>query len=318
MFIDTHCHMGGSIDQLFVWDTIQKYDLKHLGESYGQVFRAMTFHEHETRTFHKFLDKFKILDEIPWNEDLIDASIKSICDRLRAEGTLYTWMDFSINKYMTMGWHKYEIIKFIHDTFNKYLPNKVGLILSLKYESMQASQRQYAKLIEHEIAANCLIGIDLVGNEEHFDHTFYEPIFNDWNKAKKITRAHVGESQHHDNIKNSILHMKVTNVAHGIMILNDPDIIKLAIDNDVTFDLALTSNYTTGIWDGECPHPAIMMQNAGLKLTIGSDDPIQCSTSIDKEYKLAASLGLNIDNIKRTALTNTLLYSPNFGGNNDI
>lgn len=305
MLIDTHRHLGGSIPASFIWDTIQKLGLKHLAETYDQVIEAVTFHPNETRTFHKFLDKFKILDEIPWTEDLIDQSIAAICQELQKENIHYTWMDFSINKYMQIGWHKHEAIQFIHDSFYQRLPYQIGLILSLKYESMQASQKQYAKLIEHETAANCLIGIDLVGNEEHFDHTFYEPIFKDWNDHGRMTRAHVGESQHHSNIKNAIEHMKVTNIAHGIQIINDPDTIKLAKDNDITFDLALTSNYMTGVCNDLDNHPAIRMQQEGLRLTIGSDDPTQCGITLADEYKLAERIGLDIKALESTALRNT-------------
>ncbi len=201
MKIDTHLHLGGSIPVSFVWETIRELGLKHLAESYDDVLCQMTFCPGEHRTFHRFLDKFRILDELPWTPDLIDGSVKAVCDYLGDQGIDYAWMDFSINKYMKIGWHKHEAVQFIHDSFARHRPGGVGLILSIKYESMVASQRQYAKLIEHELAAKCLIGIDLVGDEEHFSAGFYEPLFRDWNAAGKVTRAHVGESQAKENVE---------------------------------------------------------------------------------------------------------------------
>lgn len=290
--IDTHRHLGGCIPVSFVWETIQKLNLRHLAESEDDVNRQMTFGPTEGRGFHRFLDKFKILDEIKWTEDLIDASIVAICQDLAADEVDYAWMDFSINKYMDIGWHKHEAIKFIHDRFEAYRPGGVGLILSLKYESMRASQRQYAKLIEHPTAAECLIGLDLVGDEEYFDVEFYSPIFHEWNKARKITRAHVGESQDAENVRKAIEHLKTTNIAHGLKILRYPDIMKLARDRGITFDMAIASTYLTGVWTDPQTHPSIGMLRSGLSVTLGSDDPVQCSTTLSREFEFAETLGL--------------------------
>jgi adenosine deaminase len=256
-------------------------------ETIDDVSNQMTFRENEPRTFHRFLDKFRILDEISWTEALIDDSIRVVCDGLEEEGIDFAWMDFSINKYMKLGWHKHEAVQFVYDAFQRYRPGKVGLILSLKYESMRASQRQYAKLIEHENAARCLIGIDLVGDETYFDVDFYAPLFREWRDAKKLTRAHVTEFGDVINITRALQELRVTNIAHGIKVINCPNVTALAKDMRVTFDVAITSNDLTGTWQDLRNHPAIIMLRSGLRVTLGSDDPVQCSTTLDREFMVA-------------------------------
>lgn len=297
--IDPHLHLGGCTPISFVWDTIQKLNLKHLAESEEDVRCQMTFCEGEKRTFHRFLDKFRILDEIVWTPEIIDESIKSVSQYLAQQKIDYAWMDFSINKYMKIGWHKHEAIQFIHDAFQRHRPGGVGLILSLKYESMRASQRQYAKLIEHETAKDCLIGIDLVGDEGHFDADFYEPLFRDWNAAGKVTRAHVGESQSKENIGEAIEKLGVTNVAHGFKVIHDPRAVAIAKERGITFDLAITSNDITGVWPLELTHPGVVMLGIGLKCTLGSDDPVQCSTSLDREFEIAPASGFSEKDLLR-------------------
>lgn len=87
--VDPHRHLGGSISTGFVWETIRKLNLHYLAESYEDVLSQMTFANGEPRDFRRFLDKFRILDEIPWTEELIDQSVKSVCDGLADEGTDY-------------------------------------------------------------------------------------------------------------------------------------------------------------------------------------------------------------------------------------
>lgn len=290
--IDPHLHLGGCIPPEFVWQVIQDLNLKHLAESYEDVCSQMMFTDGEPRDFHRFLDKFRILDELRWTEALIDQSIAAVCRFLDAQGVGYAWIDFSINKYMNIGWHKHQAIHFIHESFERHRPGGVGLILSIKYESTRASQKQYAKLIENAEVAECLLGIDLVGDEAYFDSKFYKPLFHDWHAAGKITRAHVGESQSAANIFHSIMELGVSNIAHGIKIVDYPEFVQAAIERGITFDLSLTSNYVTGVWPHPAFHPITKMLQAGLRTTLGSDDPVQCGTTLAKEFEYAKSFGI--------------------------
>lgn len=313
MHIDTHRHLGGCIPPWWVWQTIVDKEWYYIGENLQEVIQSMTFDSAEPKNFHRFLDKFKILDQIRWDEDLIDSSIEAVCQEISNEQLDFCWLDFSINKYMeAMNWHKKEAIKFIHERFNNYLPDKIGLILSLKYESTQASQRQYAKLIEDPDILELLFGIDLVGDESYFDHKFYKPIFREWKQAGKMTRTHASESQDYNNCKNSILELHVTNIAHGITIYKNDEVIQIAKDHGITFDLGISSNYQTGVWMDDGQHPVESMLNSGLKVTLGTDDPVQCNTTLHREYQLANKFGVNqdqLDYMRNIAEVNTKLFA---------
>jgi len=312
MHIDTHRHMGGCISPEWVWKTICERNWSHIAGSFVDVESAMTFATNESWDFHRFLGKFTILDRIQWDEQLIDSSIAAICAELEKEELDFCWMDFSINKYMNcMNWHKKDAIQFIHKSFETHFPNRVGLILSLKYESMRAGQRQYAKLIDDPEIADLLFGIDLVGDEAYFDTAFYEPIFKCWNKAGKMTRAHVAESQSSQNGYSAAFRLKVTNIAHGLKMISHQFMVDYALDNGITFDLGISSNYLTGVWTDRFEHPVAQMLDKGLRVTLGTDDPVQCKTTLKGEFLSASKLGVTDEQqrqIKQTAEQNTNKY----------
>lgn len=312
MRIDTHRHLGGSIPVEWVWNTIKERGWYYLAESYDDVKKVMTFCDNEPRNFHRFLDKFRILDKIEWDEELISSSIKAVCSEIEKDKLDYVWLDFSINKYMdAMNWCKKEAIKFIKSAFDTYAPGKVGLILSLKYESMVASQRQYAKLIDDTELVDLLFGIDLVGDEAYFDSSFYRPIFEEWNRAGKMTRAHVAESQSALNGLRAITVLKVTNIAHGIMMSDHDYMLGIAKDYDVTFDLGITSNYLTGVWSDPHFHPVVKLLADGLRVTLGTDDPVQCNSTLDLEFSVAEKMSITEDQqriMKKVAEENTKFY----------
>jgi len=297
--IDVHCHMGGSYPVEFVHKIAQQ---QRLVIDISDTRQQMVYGEFEYRDFYRFLGKFKLLDKIQWTEELVDESIKAICDNIVTAGLDYVWMDFSVNKFIpSMGWNRKEAIAFVCDAYRRHGGKRVGLILSLKYESQPGAQIQMAKVVENPNIVDGLIGIDLVGDEKKFDCDFYQSIFRDWNKAGKITRTHTGESQSLQNVIDSINKLNVTNIAHGFKILEDEDAVKLAKDKQVTFDLAITSNYLTGVVPeyrrDTMFHPIIDMVRKGLRVTIGSDDPVVCNTTLEAEFKLAKKLGLTNDEL---------------------
>lgn len=313
--IDTHRHLGGSLSSQFVWRTIKDRKLYHLAKTHQEVVSALTFLNGEPRGFYNFLDKFKLLNYIPWDEELIDQSIKSICYQLEAENVEYCWLDFSINKYVQyIKKDNHEIVQHIYELFNKYSPNKVGLVLSLKYESPKQQQLEYSKLVIDEDTAKCLIGIDLVGDEAKFDAEFYQQILSYWHDRGKMVRAHVAESQHAQNAQDAITKLQVTNIAHGLKLVEHPEMIDLALKREVTFDLGVSSNYLTEVCIDEDDHPVKEMIKHGLKVTYGTDDPVQCSTTMQTEYAILRYwFGVSqteIDKMHKVAVENSMKFDP--------
>lgn len=276
---------------------------------------AMSFMPGEPKGFHRFLNKFTILDKIPWDQELIDLSIQAVCNELRREKIDYCWMDFSINKYMDyLNLSKHDVILHIYDVFETWLPGRVGLVLSLKYESSRVSQKKYAELIYDQDVKRCLVGIDLVGDEEYFDAEFYAPLLRPWRNAGKMVRAHVAESQKAENALDAITKLRVTNIAHGLKLIDHQYMIDEALFHGVCFDLGITSNYTTGVWNDQHYHPVQHMLEVGLPVTIGTDDPIQCSTTLAEEFVMVEHwFGVTseqCEKMKATAVTNAMIYDP--------
>lgn len=290
--LDCHRHFGGSLSPAFIWSIIRRNRLFYLAESYHEVVAAMAFSADEPRDFHRFLDKFRILDRIHWTEELIDESVKCVCDGLEAERVDYAWIRLSIAKYMEhIKWHRKDAVKFVADCFRAHAPGRVGLVLSLKYEEARAGQRQQAALLRHQEVSESIIGIDLVGNENWFDAGFYAAILKEWKDAGKLLFAHVGESRSAKNILAAIRDVGVTEVCHGIRALGEgeqlaKEITAIAKELDICFHMAITSNLLTGVVPVDTIHPIVDFYKAGLKVTLGTDDPVQCSTTLCGEYDL--------------------------------
>ena len=286
---DCHLHLGGAIPTEFVWKALNELDENYFAETYEDVVAAMTFAPTEQPGFYRFLDKFKLLDYICWTPDLIRESIYAVSERLIAGNVEHAWIRFSIQKYLTYlkSWHRWELIQFIKKCFEEFAPGRVGLVLSLKYESPRANQRHMAELIRDSRVRDAVVGIDLVGDTSYYDAEFYASILHPWKDSGKLLFAHVGESDSSDNVMSAMKVVGVTEICHGIKAVTNLDALHYAADNDVCFHMALSSNILTGVVRDICCHPLPEFITRDVKVTIGTDDPVQCDTTLAREYSIA-------------------------------
>lgn len=309
-FYDVHRHLGGSTTPRFVHST-----LADLGSQMTlEDVKARMVVTERPYEFDTFLSKFTILDDIPWTYNLLRQSIVDVCAELKKERVKYCWMDFSVNKYMAnMPWSKVELIEYLHSLFNEFLPGRVGLVLSLKYETLHEDyDMEYLELLTSE-TIDKLVGIDLVGDETKLDRELCRKVLRPWKRMGKMVRMHVAEACGVDNAEFAVREIEVTNIAHGIKILERPELVQAARKAGIVFDLALTSNYMTGVLDTAVVHPIKQMMAEGLRCTISSDDPVQLGVTVESEQQLAYAHGLTqwqIDTCHETAAKSVKHFMP--------
>ena len=304
---DLHVHYGGSIPPQTVWEILKEDG--HNFATLDEVITTMTYAgDGGPYTFEKFLRKFDILNMIRWNESHIVKSTEAVVRNLAEQGTKYAEVRFTINKYADyLGMNNKEITLFMCNQMAeaaKKFNIAIAPILCVKYESARDGQLDILQLIENDKVAEVISGIDLVGDERFFDVEFYKPIFKQWRKAGKGLIAHVGESQTAENVKHAIKSLRVNRVSHGIKVVDDPEVMRMAIDHGVAFDVALTSNLMTGVIADLKTHPVKKMLEFGCEVSLGTDDPAVLNTTMMDEYKTAYyTVGLSHDDITKMQQT---------------
>ncbi|MFD2078254.1 adenosine deaminase [Actinopolymorpha cephalotaxi] len=143
------------------------------------------------------------------------------------------------------------------------------------------------------LAGEGLAGVDLMCFPYHSEA--------DWTVAHRLAgrfadaglgiTAHAGELST-ANIAAAAATPGLTRIGHGIHAIKDPALVDLLIDQDITLECALSCNVLFGVVQSLAEHPLVRFIDAGVKVTLATDDPVQVGTTIGAEYAAAASLGL--------------------------
>jgi imidazolonepropionase-like amidohydrolase len=108
--------------------------------------------------------------------------------------------------------------------------------------------------------------------------------------------AHLGEVSA-ANIEAGLRLPGLKRVGHAVHATTSDELLQQVLDAGVTVECCLTSNLVLGDVPALNAHPIRMLAEAGVPITLASDDPVRICTSIAREYELAGSLGFGTEEL---------------------
>lgn len=113
---------------------------------------------------------------------------------------------------------------------------------------------------------------------------------------------HAGETVGPESVWEAIEHLHAERIGHGIRSMDDPRLVDYLAERQLPVDVSPTSNVCTRQVASLADHPLPRMLEAGLNVTLNSDDPPMFGTSLTGEYLAAARvLGLSRADLTRLA-----------------
>ena len=130
-----------------------------------------------------------------------------------------------------------------------------------------------------------VIGIGL-GGEERFPPEDYAEIFRRARANGLHALPHAGETGGPSSIRGALDALGAERIGHGIRCLEDPALVDELRRRAVPLDVCPTSNVMTKVVRTIREHPLPRLLEAGLTVTLNSDDPSMFSSPLSREYEL--------------------------------
>ena len=166
---------------------------------------------------------------------------------------------------------------------------------------------EYEDLIIKLINTRFFYGVDLTSTENCVPNLKFIKIYDIANKNGLTTKVHTGEQLGADYIKQCIIDFNPKQIQHGIHIVEDKEVMQLAKERNIIFNVCPTSNLVLNYAKDIKTHPIKRMVDFGLKVTIATDDYMLFESDINDEYlKLYNNNVLSaeqLDNIRKFSLT---------------
>lgn len=98
--------------------------------------------------------------------------------------------------------------------------------------------------------------------------------------------AHAGETAGPESIR-AALEIGAERIGHGIRAVDDPDLMRRLREQQIPLEVCITSNVKTGAVASLAAHPVRKLFDAGVPITLNTDDPGVFETDLANEFRLA-------------------------------
>ena len=105
---------------------------------------------------------------------------------------------------------------------------------------------------------------------------------------------HSGESTGPQSVWDALTLLRAERIGHGTSCVQDPRLLEHLAEHRIPLEVCPTSNVATRVVERIEDHPIRAMVDAGVVVTVNSDDPPMFGTTLNREYEVAAAL-LDLD-----------------------
>lgn len=137
-----------------------------------------------------------------------------------------------------------------------------------------------------------VVGFGLAGEERMGHPQDFARAFDRARDAGLGLTAHAGELAGPESVAAALRHLKPSRIGHGVRAIEDPALVRHLAEHRVTLEVCPGSNIALGLYPSLDQHPIERLRQAGVPVTVSTDDPPFFRTDLLAEYRgLEAAFG---------------------------
>ena len=284
---ELHVHLEGSVDP----ETLLELD-PALG---GDELRAL----YDYSDFLGFLRSYKWINLRLTQPEHFALITRRLLGRLERENVLYAELNLSVGVWL---WRELEFephfaaiaaeaerspvrVRFIFDAVRQF-----GVEAGLEVARLAAAHQSQG-----------VLGFGIGGDEAKGPAKEFQSVFA-WAKGQGLRLApHAGEVVGPQSVWDA-LECGAERIGHGIRSIEDPVLVRHLAGHRIPLEVCISSNVRTGAVASLREHPVRRLFDAGVPVTLNTDDPPMFGTTLEREYQLAATeFGFNREELRMVA-----------------
>lgn len=149
--------------------------------------------------------------------------------------------------------------------------------------------------------------LDLSGDEFAQPIEAFKPLYRNAKARGLRLKAHVGEWGTADDVRRAVEELELDEVQHGIAAASSPAVMRFLADHKIRLNICPTSNLMLGRVEHLATHPIRRLYDAGIRVTVNTDDALMFGRSVSEEFIALYQAGLfnsaELDQIRMNGLT---------------
>ena len=158
-----------------------------------------------------------------------------------------------------------------------------GIVTAVRHAGPEAA-REAARCAQ-ETAGDFIVGFGMGGDENTGDTADFAYAFDMAREAGLRLTSHAGEWAGPASVRDALNHLKVERVGHGVRAIEDQGLVMELADKGIVLEVCPGSNVALGVYPSWDAHPIARLRDAGVKVTVSTDDPPFFHTTMTREFE---------------------------------
>jgi len=303
--VELHRHLEGSLRLMTMSEIARQHGVTVPDTTYN-LSGLVQVQDQDPMTFTNFLDKFKTLRLFYKSPDVIHRVTREAVEDAAHDNIRYLELRFTpVALSRAEGFPLHDVMDWVLSSAREAAQKnniKVRLIASVNRHESPELAEQVAWLAAERIQDG-LVGLDLAGNEAEFKSDPFHEIFKEAKQSGLHVTIHAGEWGAAANVRDATENLDAERIGHGVRVMEDENVVALAKEHETAFEVCVTSNYQSGVVGSRTKHQLPGMIEAGLNVTVNTDDPSVSRITLSHEYHhIFEELHVPLDVLKNTVI----------------
>jgi adenosine deaminase len=307
--VELHVHLEGSVRPETLISLARRHDISLPAKSVEELHDWYTF-----TNFDHFIEVYSLLSHCLRTPDDLELITREFLASQAAQHVLYsevTYTAYSIYKYSGIRFDdQLAAINRARAWGERELGTRMAMIIDIP----RLISPEEGLLVADWAISGMEVGIcalGLGGPEVGNPPEKFAAAFERAAQAGLPAVPHAGETMGPESIWGALRHLHARRIGHGVRCLEDPALVGELRDRQIPLEVCPTSNVCLKVVPDWQSHPLPRLLDAGLVVTLNSDDPQMFNTTLTEEYLRAAEIfhldADQVENMVLTALNSSLL-----------
>jgi adenosine deaminase len=227
---------------------------------------------------------------------------EAVAQDLAVQNIKYAEMFYSPLPFALNGLQPQKLTESILIGLRRVKQIETALVMDFSRDSGVEDAKKNLPAVQ-EIRQLGVIGVGLGGSEQKYPPELYTDIYAKARKMGFHTGAHAGEAAGPASIWGAFHSLKAERIGHGTRAIEDPVLMEYLAAKQIPVECCPLSNVRTGVVKSIEAHPVKKFYDAGLLVTVNSDDPKMFGNSLAEEYQmLEEKLGFTREEVRELIL----------------
>ncbi|MET7539705.1 adenosine deaminase [Streptomyces sp. NPDC005349] len=248
--------------------------------------------------FAHFIDVYlSVVDLVRTPEDVRLLTFEVARDMAR-QNVRYAELTITPYSSVRRGIDEYAFMEAIEDA-RKAAEAEFGTVLRWCFDipgeaGLESAEETVRLATTDTIRPEGLVSFGLGGPEIGVPRPQFKPYFDRAIAAGLHSVPHAGETTGPGTVWDALVHLGAERIGHGTTSAQDPKLLAHLAEHRIPLEVCPTSNIATRAVKTIEEHPVKQFVDAGVVVTVNSDDPPMFGTDLNTEYAVAARL-LDLD-----------------------